>query len=66
MEILKCDFTFQNMCFAIRNIEDLYMCSENRFCTGSGRRTPDLKFVKNSYGFVGPLVVGSLEPLNLF
>jgi hypothetical protein len=31
-------------------------CLEKRFCTGSGRRTSDLKFVKNSYGFVGPSV----------
>ncbi len=30
---------------------------QNRFCPGSGRRTPALKFVKNSYGFVGPPVV---------
>jgi hypothetical protein len=31
-------------------------CLENRFCTGSGRRTPSLKFCQNSYGFVGPPV----------
>ncbi len=32
------------------------MWFENRFCTWSGRRTSVLKFVKNSYGFVGPPV----------
>jgi hypothetical protein len=49
MENFKtCTFTFESMRF------------ENRFCTGSGRRTPPLKFVKNSYGFVGPSVMGRL------
>jgi hypothetical protein len=38
-----------------------YQISENtfletRFCTGSGRRTPDLKFIKMSYGLVLPPV----------
>ena len=27
---------------------------ENRVCTGSGRRTPALKFIKNSYGLAPP------------
>ena len=36
-------------------------CLKNRFCTGSGRRTPALKFCQNSYGFVGPPVVSSVE-----
>ena len=33
------------------------MCFDITFCTGSGRRSPDLKFIKNSYGVVGPPVV---------
>jgi hypothetical protein len=32
------------------------MCLENRFCSGSGRRTPALKFAQNSFGFLGPPV----------
>ena len=36
------------------------MCFDITFCTGSGRRTPALKFMKNSYGVVAPHVVWSL------
>jgi hypothetical protein len=31
------------------------------FCTGSGRRVPVLKFIKNSYGVVSPPVSQNLE-----
>ncbi len=50
-------FTFQNMCFPITDIGKHVFW--NIFCTGSGRRTPTLKFVKKSYGFVGPPVANS-------
>jgi hypothetical protein len=33
-------------------------CLRNGFCTGIGRRTPALKFIKNSYGVVAPAVEG--------
>ena len=37
------------------------MCFDITFCAGSGRRTPALKFVKNSYGVVAPPVVADGE-----
>jgi hypothetical protein len=36
-------------------------CSENRFCTGSGRRTPALQIAQNLYGALAPPVAISTE-----
>ena len=50
---------FKTRAFRDQTLENT--CLENRFCTGSGRRTPALKFCQNSYGFVCPPVVSSVE-----
>jgi hypothetical protein len=39
------------------------MCFDITFCTGSGRRTTVLKFIKNSYGVVTSPVAGGENPL---
>ena len=41
-------------------------CFENRVCTESGRRTSDLKFIKNSCGVVAPPVVYNISLLFSF
>ena len=49
-----CPSTLENMCF------------ENRFCTGSGRRTPTSKFLLNSYGLSPPPVGCDKSGLGLY